>query len=47
MKNKVAKIIFGVILLGAIIIPSFGGVNTTIGNGRITTLGYDTPNPGN
>ncbi|GKU26385.1 hypothetical protein [Clostridium folliculivorans] len=47
MRNKVAKIIFGVILLGAIIIPSFGTISTNVGDRGITILSYDSPERSN
>ncbi|GFP77603.1 hypothetical protein [Clostridium fungisolvens] len=43
MKNKVAKVIFIVILLGAIIVPTFGTGSKTISGGTFTTQGVDNP----
>ncbi|GFZ32551.1 hypothetical protein CSC2_30770 [Clostridium zeae] len=46
MKNKVAKIIFSVILLGAILIPSVGSTSIGVHGGTFTTQGLDTPYTG-
>jgi hypothetical protein len=46
MKNKVAKIIFSVILLGAIIVPSVGGISTGANSGIFTPQGVDNPGAG-